>query len=303
MGNREGRSSRRGEKKKGYGNQPTGANPTPIENVKPLEKSANRWTPRTVGEGTKKEATSDDGIPSNEVIIRKVKSLLNKLTLEKFESISNQIVDFARLSAKTGNGQILELVIQLIFEKAIDEMNFCSIYALLCQNMMGRLDDVRSDDYKNNKGEPLAGSQLFRRYLLSRCQFEFEKGWRLDTEGIDVTDPSFIMSDQYYELQKQKRHGLGLVAFVGELYKMGMLSDKVVHGCIIKLLSNFENPVEEEVESLCKLMTTCGKQISESKVLSLNMDKYFRAIQALSVNKNLPSRFRCLLLDVIDLRK
>ncbi|KAJ1985016.1 hypothetical protein H4R34_000273 [Dimargaris verticillata] len=299
MGNRESRGSRRGDKKKHH--HPTYAPGHGMgEPIKPLVKSENRWKPMSL---TDKNQTTEE-IPSDEVISRKVKGLLNKLTLEKFDSIFKQILDFALLAAKQGTGHILELVIQLIFEKAIDEPNFSSVYALLCREMTNRVDTVKDETKTDSKGNPLSGVMLFRRYLLSRCQYEFERGWRLETTEEDITKGVVqMMSDEYYEVQKKKRHGLGLIAFIGELYKMGMLTDKIVHSCIVKLLGNTEDPVEEEVESLCKLFFTCGKRIAESESLGKNLDAYFLKVKELAENKKLGSRFRCLLMDVVDLRK
>ncbi|KAJ1979748.1 hypothetical protein H4R35_001396 [Dimargaris xerosporica] len=298
MGNRESRGSRRGDKKKHHPAYASGHGAA--EPVKPLVKSENRWKPISL---TETNQTTEE-IPSDEIISRKVKGLLNKLTLEKFDSLFKQILDYALLAAKQGTGHILELVIQLIFEKAIDEPNFSSVYALLCREMTTRVDTVKDDAKKDSKGNPLAGVMLFRRYLLSRCQYEFERGWRLETTEADITKGVVqMMSDEYYEVQKKKRHGLGLIAFIGELYKMGMLTDKIVHSCIVKLLGNTEDPVEEEVESLCKLFFTCGQRIAESESLGKNLDAYFIKVKELSENKKLGSRFRCLLMDVIDLRK
>ena len=61
------------------------ASQTPLEPVAPLEVSANRWV---AGSALKKPVDMD----SPEVVDKKVRSLLNKLTMEKFESISNQII-------------------------------------------------------------------------------------------------------------------------------------------------------------------------------------------------------------------
>lgn len=36
-----------------------------------------------------------------------------------------------------------------------------------------------------------------------------------------------------------------------------------MHECIKKLLTNVENPEEDDMESLCRLMTTVGKQLEE----------------------------------------
>jgi hypothetical protein len=59
-----------------------------------------------------------------EVVSQNVKSLLNKLTVEKFDSISDQI-----LNVGIANKEILAAVISIIFEKAIDEPTFGAIYA------------------------------------------------------------------------------------------------------------------------------------------------------------------------------
>src|SRR5712691_11701528 len=50
--------------------------------------------------------------------------------------------------------------------------------------------------------------------------------------------------------------GLGLIRFIRELFMLQMLKEHAIHECIKKLLANAENPEEEDVESLCKLLTT-----------------------------------------------
>ena len=53
-----------------------------------------------------------------------------------------------------------------------------------------------------------------------------------------------------------------------------MLTERNMHECIKKLLSNVDNPEEEEIESLCKLLTTVGHAINTSKARG-HMDVYF----------------------------
>jgi translation initiation factor 4G len=36
---------------------------------------------------------------------------------------------------------------------------------------------VQDDGIKNAEGKPFAGGHLFRKYLLNRCQEDFERGW------------------------------------------------------------------------------------------------------------------------------
>ncbi|MCO5566113.1 hypothetical protein L7F22_019789 [Adiantum nelumboides] len=84
-------------------------------------------------------------------------------------------------------------------------------------------------------------------------------------EKADEPKEAELLSDEYYEAQKAKRRGLGLVRFIGELFKFSMLTEKIMHLCIQKMLSNATTPEEEEIESLCKLLTTVGKLLDEGK--------------------------------------
>ncbi|KAI9097077.1 hypothetical protein DFS34DRAFT_660374 [Phlyctochytrium arcticum] len=65
---------------------------------------------------------------------------------------------------------------------------------------------------------------------------------------------------------------------------------------------NVENPEEEDVESLCKLLNTTGSRM-DHKQAKKQFDAYFARIEELSNNKKLAARIRFMLRDLIDLRK
>ena len=90
-----------------------------LEPVAPLEVSENRWTPMSLGKKAAAAAPVSEDTP--EVVDRKVRSLLNKLTMERFDSISDQIIAWANKSEKEKDGRTLIQVIRLVFEKATDE--------------------------------------------------------------------------------------------------------------------------------------------------------------------------------------
>ena len=116
---------------------------------------------------------------SPELVQRKVKALLNKLTLEKFDSISDQILAWADKSVNETDGRILRQVIALIFEKATDEANFSEMYARLCRKLMEKVSpNVKDEGVKGPDGQLVAGGGLFRKYLLNRCQEDYESGWK-----------------------------------------------------------------------------------------------------------------------------
>ncbi|KAI8347221.1 armadillo-type protein, partial [Mortierella sp. GBAus27b] len=235
-------------------------------------------------------------------VARKIVGLLNRLTPEKFDSISDTIVDIANLGAKKKDGAILKLCTQIIFGKATNEPIFACVYAKLCH----KLHEKISKDVKDASIAGSVGGKLFRKYLLHRCQEDFTKGWKgkAGVDGVSLNDKDGgpdLMSDEYYIMMKAKRQGLGLIHFIGELFKLQMLTEKIMHECVKKLLANVKDPEEEEIEGLCKLMTTIGLQLDHEKARS-HMDVYFSHMAELTKNNKLPSRIRFMVQDVIDLR-
>jgi translation initiation factor 4G len=259
------------------------------------------------------------------MVDRKVKGLLNKLTMEKFDSISDQIISWANKSEKEKDGRTLIQVIRLVFEKATDEATWSEMYARLCRKMMEQISaKVQDDGIKNNEGKPIAGGQLFRKYLLNRCQEDFERGWvakeataaaaaskALEDEAIkaanDKTKASgkdeevVLYSDEYYAAQKAKRQGLGLIKFIGELFKLQMLTERIMHECVKKLLGNVDNPEEEEIESLCKLLTTVGGILDNQKARA-HLDVYFSRMKELTKSPNVTPRMQYMLQVSLSIR-
>jgi translation initiation factor 4G len=282
------------------------------------KRRANRW----VAINTRRNGRGVGG-ESPEIVERKVKGLLNKLTMKRFDSISDQTIAWANNSEREKDGRTLIQVIKLVFEKATDEEMFSEMYARLCRKMMEEISPmVQDEDSKNAEGKPFAGGQLFRKYLLNRCQEEFERGWVAKEttasatatkaiEGRDVKEANEktkggeeaeLYSDEYYAAAKSKRRGLGLIRFIGELFKLQMLTERIMHECIKKLLGNVKNPEEEEIESLCKLLTTVGNLLDTPKARA-HLDVYFSRMRELTKNKNVNARMASLLHDVIDLRE
>ena len=53
--------------------------------------------------------------------------------------------------------------------------------------------------------------------------------------------------------------------FIGELFKLQMLTEKIMHECVMSLVKSTD---EESLECLCRLLATIGKSldIEKSKV-------------------------------------
>ncbi|KAI8909960.1 hypothetical protein DFJ77DRAFT_112391 [Powellomyces hirtus] len=276
--------------------------------VEPLVKSESAWGPgafkKTLPKGTDPEEQEKI---EEELIFRKIKGLLNKLTIEKFDAISDQILNIGMTRPSIVKGVIFQ-----IFEKALDEPTFGSMYAQLCHKLFVELPTVQKWIHADQK------DNIFRKLLLSRCQEEFERSakWsaseellteqrreartRLDTMS---DEEKLKIAEEDYERQKLKRRVLGNIAFIGELFIKGLITDKVMHNhCITHLLRDIVHPDEEDIESLCKLLATIGSHLEHPKSVPV-MNSYFERIQELSVNQTLSARIRFMLLDLIDMRK
>ncbi|XP_022147112.1 eukaryotic translation initiation factor 4G-like isoform X2 [Momordica charantia] len=218
---------------------------------------------------------------------RQLKAILNKLTPQNFAKLFEQVKAVNIDSAKTLTG-----VISQIFDKALTEPTFCEMYANFCLHLAGDLPDFSDDNQKIN----------FKRLLLNKCQEEFEREQEENDNVNKVGETKQSEEEQEAKRTKARRRMLGNIRLIGELYKKKMITEKIMHVCIKKLLGQYQNPDEEDIEALCKLMSTIGEMIDHSKAKQ-HMDAYFEMMTELSNNMKLSSRVRFMLKDAIDLRK
>ncbi|OTB06806.1 hypothetical protein M426DRAFT_9237 [Hypoxylon sp. CI-4A] len=275
--------------------------------IEALSTSTSGWKPTSIGKPA--AAAAPSGLLDPSMVQRKVKAALNKMTPENFEKISDQILQIAAQSKDETDGRTLRQVIQLTFEKATDEAHWASMYAKFCKKMLETMSpEIRDESIKDKNGQVVSGGALFRKYLLNRCQEEFERGWQVSLpekpeEGDKKTAEAAMLSDEYYIAAAAKRRGLGLVQFIGELYKLGMLTERIMHECVRKLVDYTGIPDEAEIESLSKLLRTIGANLDATDKGRVMMNAYFGRIQDMMNLPELPSRLKFMLMDVVDLRR
>ncbi|CAE6375738.1 unnamed protein product, partial [Rhizoctonia solani] len=138
------RGQHRGDNPRTSGFQTPANQAANFEPVVPLEQTENRWVAGST-------LRTPQQIEERQVVDRKVKALLNKLTMEKFDSISDQIIEWANKSEQEKDGTTLMQVIKLVFEKAKDEAAFSEMYARLCRKMMERVSpNVQDETIRNS---------------------------------------------------------------------------------------------------------------------------------------------------------
>jgi translation initiation factor 4G len=120
-----GGSSRRG--RGGRGGAPTEREREPPAPAIVLPKSENRWVPKSIAAAAVGAAAALAEESEDEKLYRKASGLLNKLTPEKFDKIVGQLLELPITSQKLNEGMM-----RVIFEKALDEPKFSSLYAGVC---------------------------------------------------------------------------------------------------------------------------------------------------------------------------
>lgn len=284
----------------------------PKEDVAPLIPSANRWVPKSKQKKTEKKF-APDGVTellNKEEAQRKMKSLLNKLTLEKFDPISEEIIKIADQSKWETDCETLKVVIEEIFMKACDEPHWSSMYAQLCGKVVKDMDP----EIKEEGNEGKAGPKLVLHYLVDRCHAEFQKGWtdKLPTKEDGSPLEPEMMSDEYYQMAAAKRRGLGLVRLIGFLYRSHLLTAKMMFECFRRLMKDLaDSPTEETLESVIELLNTVGEQFEKDRLVqpsgslegSTVLDQLFYMLDKITESSEISSRIKFKLVDMKELRE
>ncbi|KAJ1294491.1 hypothetical protein BS78_01G150300 [Paspalum vaginatum] len=225
-----------------------------------------------------------------EVKQRQLNAILNKLTPKNLLELLKQMEEVNIVDVAT-----LSWFVSQIWYRVLAEPTSSEVYANFCCQLAYSLPDLSEDNEKIT----------FKRLLLNRCQMEFERGVRKEVKtGKSEGEDEVKQTKEEREERRMcaRRHMLGSSGFIGELYKKRMLTERIMHECIKKLIGDLGNPNEENIEGLCKLMSTVGEVIDHPKAKEC-MDVYFEMMHKLSTSQKLPYRVRFLLRDLIDLRK
>lgn len=252
------------------------------------------------------------GMTSESKVVGAAKGIFNKLTRLTFDKLSDEL-----LALLNKHPEQLEEFVCIIFENACLDPAFCSLYATLCVKIASGFRDPLASSPADTRRKVL-------RVLLEKCQAEFQSSEKADKErevlraekaakvreqsqsvirgGMEDPNDPHAVPESEMELEARLRNRkLGNVSFMAELFRLQMIPEKTIHGCIIYLLRNIKTPAEEDVEHLCRLLTIAGKEIDTIRARSY-VDQYFDRISQMARRPTLPSRLRFMLQDVAELR-
>uniref|UniRef100_A0A8C4I8D8 Eukaryotic translation initiation factor 4 gamma 2 n=1 Tax=Dicentrarchus labrax TaxID=13489 RepID=A0A8C4I8D8_DICLA len=256
--------------------------------------SVQRWLP---SRRTRREANSSNEKGQNDAIFRKVRGILNKLTPEKFDKLCLEL-----LNVGVDSKLVLKGIILLIVDKALEEPKYSQLYAQLCLRLAE--DAPNFEDPSTETQEKQKQNTTFRRLLISKLQDEFEN--RARNVEIFEKDDGPLTSEEEEQRAIAKIKMLGNIKFIGELGKLNLIHESILHKCIKTLLDKKKRvqlkDMGEDLECLCQIMKTVGPKLDHEKARSL-MNQYFGRMHSLTTNKELPARIRFLLQNTVELRE
>jgi hypothetical protein len=215
--------------------------------------------------------------------LRKVKGILNKLTPEKFERLLSQLIPLV------SSYETLQGTIHQVFENAVAQPTFVAMYADLCAEL-----DAALPEFTPAGAAAGAGPQSFKKLLANTCQEEYEA-----TEEARVAAAAVGEDAE----RKAKQRVLGNVRLISELFKKGMVNDRIMALILGELLGGKDGePVEEALEAACELLAVAGAALEGSPRSRARLDAAFVQLQRLAGAKAYSPRIRFVVRDVIELR-
>jgi len=241
-----------------------------------LEISENSWAAlqKQVAKNSSGEEKSD------EEIVRLMKSILNKLTMKKYDTLYQQI-----LNCGMSTVEHVMILIDEVLEKAESQHHFIQMYCQFCVDLHRWFVERESTEGSDMR------EHSFKRILLNKCQNKFE-------ENLKPPDLSAVRDDDVEEAMiKHKLAKLGNIKFIGALLEKGMLNDNV----LIRIAQELCNA--STLESLACFLTAVGPTFDQPSFRHYeHLQAIFGQVKDLSHDRSIAARICFLLQDLLDLR-
>jgi len=209
---------------------------------------------------------------------RQIKSILNKLTREKFEGLYCQLLDIC--FRESMSLEVINVVARELCTTATVQHTLAELYAELCARLYA--------DLKQKVGADMA----FKMSLLQQCQRSF----KLYLQPL-LVDDKLEAEEQYEQLVKFKTKMLGNVRLIAHLICQDMLSVELCFQYSAELLK-IQSP--ETLETLCALLSTLkGFFNTPEWQANLKLQHVISRMQSLSQDPQLSQRIRFLIKDTL----
>jgi hypothetical protein len=227
---------------------------------------------------------------SDEEIIKRINGLLNKITENNFEKIYDKINSILK------NDNIIDSMIDKVFDKAIVQTGFCKLYAQICAK------------FCNNQEEEVLSTSI-KESLLRKCN-------EMYIECLQEDDYEKINTHNYEEFckyMKNKKKLIGIFHFMGNLHKQKLASDKDISTYINLLvkkikfyqkIDKMEQEQKELLENLCECLCKLLQTVHDSLEILKDLIELENQIKCFTEDEiNFSPRIRFMFLDLQEIFK
>jgi len=223
---------------------------------------------------------------------RQVMSLLNKITLDSFQGITNQISEI-----EISQPWQMDVVIGLIFDKAVVEHSFSEMYAEMCKKLRTTWPELTGVDQETGQSVPVT----FTRAIIEKCEVEFDAmPDTLEPTEADIAKARGDWEDLEMFVQKRKERILGNMKFIAQLFLATILSSRVIRLVVEQLLFRTDEPEEHYIECVGILLHNIGATLMESESGREYVDKFVDRMIDLSSRECYGKRIKFLMRDIVD---
>jgi len=215
-------------------------------------------------------------------IERLIRGLLNKLTAERFDSLSKQI-----LALPLSTPDHLAVVAAEIFAKATTQDCFRNLYTELCIRLDAHLAPQTS----------VVGGRAFRKALVNECQSTFE-------HYLQPADPALfadLNSEECFEVHlKLKTQRLGNMRFIGDLLVRRLLAPKMLPAIVHELLNGNEDALESVIALITVVAPEFEKNTSQIAIYQAPLLDAYQVLRRKHDDGSTCLRMRCQIDDLFD---
>eukprot|EP00931_Biecheleriopsis_adriatica_P073152 TRINITY_DN47497_c0_g1_i1.p1 TRINITY_DN47497_c0_g1~~TRINITY_DN47497_c0_g1_i1.p1 ORF type:complete len:481 (+),score=146.49 TRINITY_DN47497_c0_g1_i1:54-1496(+) len=232
-----------------------------------------------------------------EELKRTVQGLLNKICPENVASIVEKIG-----AVEVSDVQQLEVIIDLIFKKAVTEPHYCETYADLVFSLKAVYPSFESPQ----GGKPIT----FKGLVLNICQQEFEE--LLSCTDLAEAEKSDCDQEELEFIRKKRKDRMRAnMKFIGHLFLRQLLSAKVIGTIICELVLCEQRdmlPEENALECACELLLAIGYTLENmaagqaALTLACSRLKELKAKQNSDGKGAYCKRMQFMMQDVLDTR-
>ncbi|KAH7723065.1 eIF4G [Aphelenchoides avenae] len=273
-----------------------------VENVT-LKRSENAWRPRRLW-------CDADGVNPEELglqeRVNEIRALLNKITPSTFTDLWTEL----KTLKIHEDEQFLSNVVEMIFERAVNEPMYASLYSDLCKNEV------------DHEAHLQVATKPFRRDLIKKAQATFEgaivvqesiKEMEEELEAGNDEEKKQEKAAHLEALRTKEKHRLkGTIRFIGELYRHFLITDTVIQWCCVHLIKNYEETRDEVyVECIVHMIERVGsvfearnaQRKQAEHTWSVNLIEQVMTCFLMRVEEALSNRMRFMILNLDELRQ